>query len=304
MCPATHPLHSTDSVPDIDKKVNLIQLWGVKFTTVDELPERTVDAITLLVGPFVRSPAHLLVTSTLTAFLPSFLPLLPVTSTQQHIRLAMSHMLPGLIEKLNDPKDKIHVPARDCIALLGGKAYACESLASSQAGSSRGKEKDGIVSQWETAVKDALSGRGARAKLELLKLLLQMRDDPSVKLPLKPWVSSLVNLLEDSDGAVRDQAREVSPVLDAVDADILQTAVALLSPPSTPAAARAEFKKLLIAHNVRKSIADGILARVLGGVSAPPTPSVGQQVRPESSESTRVSTPANEDVEIVYVRSF
>lgn len=121
----------------------------------------------------------------------------------------MSCMLPGIIEKLNDPKDKFHIPARECLALLGGKAYASESLASSQAGSSRGKEKDGVVSQWETAVKDALSGRGARAKVEALKLLLQMRNDPSVKLPLKPWLPSLVNLLEDGDGAVRDQAREV-----------------------------------------------------------------------------------------------
>lgn len=86
--------------------------------------------------------------------------------------------------------------------------------------------------------------------------------------------------------------------------DIPQTAVALLSPPSTPPAARAEFKKLLIAHNVRKSIADGILARVLGGVSAPPTPAVGRQVRPESAESARVPTPASEDVDIVYVSSL
>ncbi|BEI94938.1 uncharacterized protein CcaverHIS019_0705190 [Cutaneotrichosporon cavernicola] len=271
---------------DVDKKVNLVTHWGLKLEGVTELPERTVDAITLLVGPFVRSSAHLLVSATLNTFLPLFLPLIPVTPAL-HLKLALSHMLPGLIEKLNDPKERLSGPARECLGLLGGKAYGSEFLTASQAGPSRVKDRDGVVSQWELAVKDALSGRAARAKIEILKLLLQMRNDPSMKLPLKPWLASLVNLLEDSDGAVRDQARE--------------TVVALLSPSTTPPAARTEFKKLMFARNVRKSIADGILARVLGGPSVPPTPSAVRQAPAGSSESTRAPTPANEDVEIVYI---
>ncbi|BEI87167.1 hypothetical protein CcaverHIS002_0705130 [Cutaneotrichosporon cavernicola] len=248
-------------VLDVDKKVNLVTHWGLKLEGVTELPERTVDAITLLVGPFSHPALHL--------------------------KLALSHMLPGLIEKLNDPKERLSGPARECLGLLGGKAYGSEFLTASQAGPSRVKDRDGVVSQWELAVKDALSGRAARAKIEILKLLLQMRNDPSMKLPLKPWLASLVNLLEDSDGAVRDQARE--------------TVVALLSPSTTPPAARTEFKKLMFARNVRKSIADGILARVLGGPSVPPTPSAVRQAPAGSSESTRAPTPANEDVEIVYI---
>jgi CLIP-associating protein 1/2 len=270
---------------DADKKVNLITHWGLKLDGVTDLPERGVDAITMLVGPFVRSPAHLLVTSTLNSFLPTFLPLIP-TAPASHVKLALSCMLPGLIEKLNDPKERLSTPARECLGLLGAKVYGSESLAASQ-GPSRVKDKDGVVSQWETGVKDALSGRAARAKIEILKLLLAMRDDPAVKLPLKPWLASLVNVLEDSDGAVRDQARE--------------TVVALLSPPSTPPAARTEFKKLMLARNVRKSIADGILARVLGGASVPSTPAAARQAPTGSSESTRAPTPANEDVEVVYI---
>lgn len=265
-----------------------------------------MDAITLLVSPFLRSTAHLLISSTLTGFLPPFLPLVPSSPAQSHLRLAMTSMLPGLIEKLNDPKDKFHVPARECLALLGGKAYASESLAP-HAGPSRAKDKDkdSVVGQWETAVKDALSGRGARGKLEALKLLLQMRSDPATKLPLKPWLASLVNLLEDSDGAVRDQAREVSfsYLLLGPQANPAQTVVALLSPPTTPPAAKTEFKKLMLARNVRKSIADVILARVLGGASVPSTPSAGRPGAMGSSASTRAPTPAstNEDVEIAYV---
>ncbi|TXT04549.1 uncharacterized protein COLE_07368 [Cutaneotrichosporon oleaginosum] len=268
---------------DADKRVNLITHWGLKLEGITELPERGVDAITMLVGPFVRSPNHLLVTSTLNNFLLTFLPLIP-TSPPSHLKLALSCILPGLIEKLNDPKERLSAPARECLGLLGSKAYSSESLTVSQG--PRAKEKDGVVSQWEAAVKDALSGRAPRAKIEILKLLLTMRSDPNIKLPLKPWLASLVNLLEDSDGVVRDQAREA--------------VVALLSPPTTPPAARTEFKKLLLARNVRKSIADAILTRILGGASVPSTP-MPQQASAETSDTTRAPTPASEDVEVVYV---
>jgi hypothetical protein len=143
-------------------------------------------------------------------------------------------MLPGLIEKLNDPKERLSTPARECLGLLGAKVYGSESLAASQ-GPSRVKDKDGVVSQWETGVKDALSGRAARAKIEILKLLLAMRDDPAVKLPLKPWLASLVNVLEDSDGAVRDQAREVSHMLCVADTRLSSRSCPLLPPRRRPA---------------------------------------------------------------------
>lgn len=198
------------TVTDIDKKVNLLQLWGIKLEKATELPERTVDAITLVITPCARSSSHLLVTSTLSSFAPYFLPLVPTSSSQSHLRLAVSQLLPALIEKLNDAKDKIHEPARVCVALLGHKCYAADRADPSFLSASKGKEKAGIASSWEAMVKDVLAGRGVRGKLEALKMLLSMRGDTANPLPLKPWLPSLVNLLEDSDGSVRDQAREVS----------------------------------------------------------------------------------------------
>lgn len=202
------------NTPDADKKINLLQLWGIKLEAVTELPERGIDAITLLVAPFLRSTSHLLVTSTLSGFLPVFLPLVPATCTAPpHLRLAVTQLLPGLVEKLNDPKDKISEPAKDLIALLGRKCYEAERAERADPSASapaKGKEKDSVAAIWENALKDVLAGRGARAKIGTLKLLLAMRDDKAAKLPLKPWLPSLVNLLEDSDGGVRDQAREVS----------------------------------------------------------------------------------------------
>ncbi|WOO85720.1 Protein STU1 [Vanrija pseudolonga] len=272
---------------DVDKKINLVQLWAIKLDPISELPDKTVDAITLLVAPFLRSPSHLLVTSALSAFLPAYIPLIPSAAPHvHHLQLALVQLVPGLIERLNDPKDKVHEPASQCLALLGNKAYEAESPAPSQ----KGKAKDGMASIWEKAVKDTLAGKNSRAKIVLLKLLLAMRSDKSSKLPLKPWLPGLVNLLEDGDGSVRDQARE--------------TVVALLSPPTVPAAARSELKKLMLARNVRKSIADVVIARVLGGDSGPaPAQTETETAVPAESAAKPSQLNGNEEVEVVLVAS-
>lgn len=77
----------------------------------------------------------------------------------------------------------------------------------------------------------------------------------------------------------------------------------MLLPVDVPAAARTELKKLLIARNVRKSIAEPMLARILGaGVSNPaeiPLP-------PDDSQLAAVAKPVaagqSDDIPVVYVR--
>lgn len=196
---------------DVDKKVNLIQLWGIKLEGLEVLPDRSIDAITLLISPFLRSPSHLLVTSTLSSFLPFFLPLISTSQTHSHLRVAVLSLLPSLLEKLNDPKDKVHGPARVCVSLLGAKCYEIDH-STQLAPSVKGKERDSLTSVWETSVKEVLGGRGVRVKLEVLNILAKLRNEPIAKLPLKPWLPSLVALLEDSDGSVRDSAREVGQI--------------------------------------------------------------------------------------------
>lgn len=234
-----------------------------------------------------------------------FIPLIPTTSSPPHLRLALHQFLPSLLERVNDPKDKVHEPAGDSIALLGRKCYATESQPPSGPSSSKGKDKDSVAGVWEHAVKETLAGRGARAKIVILKMLLTMRADKSTKLPLKPWLPALVSLLEDSDGGVRDQAREVSfHPKHRPGCLLLQTVVALLSPPSTPPAARSELKKLMLQRNVRKSIADGIIQRVLGGTttSKTSTPDASQAEGTQSRESAPQSNAATpEDIPKVYV---
>ena len=90
-----------------------------------KIPEASLDAITLTFGPFLRSSSQLLVTSSLSSFLTFYIARLPSYSPR-HVQLAIGQLLPGLLEKLNDPKERIHSAAAACLAALGKKCYEVE----------------------------------------------------------------------------------------------------------------------------------------------------------------------------------
>lgn len=146
--------------------------------------------------------------STLSSFLPFFLPHIPI-STQAHLKLALNQFLPPLLEKLNDPKEKIATPARLSIGLLGKKCFEAEAGLIKDV-SVKGKEKESLVGFWERHVKDgALAGKGWRGKVEGMKLILGMKGEVGAQMTLKPWLATLVELLEDGDSNARETAREV-----------------------------------------------------------------------------------------------
>ena len=148
----------------------------------------------------------------LNSFLPFFIPLLP-TSAPIHLHLALTQLLPALLEKANDPKERVHTSASGSIVALGRKCYDAEpgSHAAGSIGTgAKGKEKESLVGYWERQIKETMAGKGWRAKVECIRLLLTMRSEAKASLPLKPWLAPLVDLLEDGDSHVRDQAREVS----------------------------------------------------------------------------------------------
>lgn len=193
---------------DNDKKVDLIQAFGLQLEETSDLPLATLDALTLLVSPLLKSTSHLLISAVLTSFIPFFIPFLPA-SPAAHLQIALHQLLPLLLEKLNDPKERIQSAARTSVALLGKKAYEAEPASALGGSTIKGKEKEGAVGYWERNVKEAMAGKGWRGKVECMKMLLIMRGEDKSRLSLKPWLAPLVDLLEDGDGNVRDQAREV-----------------------------------------------------------------------------------------------
>lgn len=84
-----------------------------------------------------------------------------------------------------------------------------------------------------------------------------------------------------------------------------QALVAMLSPADVPAAARTELKKLLTARNVRKTIAEPIIARILGGATPNPAdiPLPPDETQPAAAPRPAVSGQAD-DIPVVYVRLF
>lgn len=71
--------------------------------------------------------------------------------------------------------------------------------------------------------------------------------------PIRPYLSILVDCLEDTDAHVRDCAR--------------QSVVELFSGPGVSDSARADLKKEMTKKGVRKAIVDGVLSKLLGGSS-------------------------------------
>ena len=72
--------------------------------------------------------------------------------------------------------------------------------------------------------------------------------------PIRPYLSLLVEALEDSDSTVREVART--------------SVVELFTGPGVSDAARADLKKELTKKGVRKGIVDGVLTKVLAGGAA------------------------------------
>lgn len=168
-----------------------------------QLPESSFDALTSLAQPHIRSTHHLLLSSVLSNYLLFYIPLLPL-SPLRHVQLAITQLLPGLLEKLNDPKERVHEPATECLATLGIKAAEADA-ANDDGGSAKGKE--GLMAVWERGVRDTMVAKGSRGKMQAMKAVLLLRK--SVKGSLKPWLAPMVDLCEDGDGQVREAAREV-----------------------------------------------------------------------------------------------
>jgi CLIP-associating protein 1/2 len=120
------------------------------------------------------------------------------------------------------------------------------------------------TSDVEVMIRDeAMGGSNARAKQSGLLWVLRMHNDESM--PFKSYTQAMVARLEDSDGTVRETAKN--------------TLIELFS--NAPAGAKADLKKQMKAFSVRHSIESQILAQVgLGGSSASASTS-----RPQTSSA-------------------
>lgn len=95
--------------------------------------------------------------------------------------------------------------------------------------------------------------------------------------PIRPYLSQLVEALEDSDGTVRDCART--------------SVIEIFTAPGVTDAARADLKKEMTKKNVRKTIVDAVLGKLMAVGSAAVT-DLGSPPLSTTSDSDSTKPPA------------
>ncbi|KAI8679602.1 Protein STU1 [Fusarium keratoplasticum] len=142
--------------------------------------------------------------------------------------------LPLVIEKLGDQKDKFRSLASHSLVTLYTVAPA----------------------DVERFVRNtAMGGKSARAKESAMNWLLQMHKEQG--LPFRAYVPTLMELLEDADGMVRDAAKN--------------TVIELFR--SAPGAAKSDLKRQLKNFKVRPAIEQAIVKELAPTSGRPETPS-------------------------------
>ncbi|KAI0478029.1 clasp N terminal-domain-containing protein [Xylaria cf. heliscus] len=196
----------------------------------------------------------------------------------KYLQREAKQTLPLIVDKMGDQKDKF-------------RALALQAMATMYAH---------VPADVERFVRNtAMAGKNPRAKESSMQWLLQMHRDHG--LPFRSYVPTLMELLEDADGMVRDAAKA--------------TVIELFR--EAPNAAKSDLKKQLKNFKVRPAIESAIIKELNPtGAKADPEsrPASAMQVRPNLTAATsshmsdRPTTPMlaeakTESVEPSYVNT-
>lgn len=164
----------------------------------------------------------------------------------KHITRDAKNTLPLVVDKMGDQKDKLRSLAVQAMTTMYGPAPA----------------------DVERFVRNiALVGKNPRAKETGMQWLLQMHNDHGM--PFRAYVPSLMELLEDADGMVRDCAKS--------------TVIQLFR--DAPNAAKSDVKRQLKNFKVRPAIEAAIVKELAPGGAT--TTKVAVQDRPDSAPLVR-----------------
>ncbi|KAH9853750.1 clasp N terminal-domain-containing protein [Lenzites betulinus] len=276
---------------DIDARVDAITKLQAEFEAGAEIPD--ADALVQALKACLRTPNQHLTTATLSA-LPPLVPLLatrhpaqiplpssstsPAASTTSSaagaspidahaLRQLLTQLMPaggGVLDRLGDARERARDKARETLVVFGSFAFRCGGGGGSALRSSRdGKGPETPLQLFERFLREGgLTSKVWRAREQSILVLVHIRRSHHM-FPLRPYLPHLVDALEDTDGAVRECAR--------------QSVVELFTGPGVTDAARADLKKELTKKNVRKTIVDGVLNKVLAGSTGASTPEAGSE---------------------------
>lgn len=112
------------------------------------------------------------------------------------------------MDKLADAKERVHKPAEESLVVFGKTIFSHPSAAANLSSSGRGKEKESPVQVYERLITSVMEGKNPRSKVGAMRVLVGVRAETRT-LGLKPFLPILVAMLEDSDGAVREESKSV-----------------------------------------------------------------------------------------------
>ncbi|KAH6915150.1 clasp N terminal-domain-containing protein [Coprinopsis sp. MPI-PUGE-AT-0042] len=251
---------------DVDVKVDVLAKLQQEFESGVEITDP--DPIISALKACLRVSNQHLTSATLYA-IPPLLPLIisrsvaPGQSTPSStssgvidvptLRYVVTAFLPpgGIIDRLGD-KERPQAKAREALVMLGG--YAFRAGGPSVMASKSGKGVETPLMIFERCIKEGgLASKVWKIKEQCILTLVQIRR-AHIQFPIRPYLSLLVDCLEDTDAHVRDCART--------------SVVELFAGPGVTDAARADLKKEMTKKNVRKTIVEGVLAKLMAAGNA------------------------------------
>ncbi|KAF8845660.1 hypothetical protein BDN67DRAFT_993328 [Paxillus ammoniavirescens] len=166
---------------------------------------------------------------------------------------------PGVFERLGDAREKARDKARETLVIIGGFAFRSPSTSKYTSG----KSLEPPLAMFERFLRDSgFSSKVWRVREQSILVLVNIRRAHHM-FPIRAYLPLLVGTLEDTDGNVRACA---TPSI-----------IELFTGPGVTDAARADLKKEMTKKNVRKTIVDNVLTKLMS-----------------SSRSTGASTPQSE----------
>ncbi|KAI6134906.1 clasp N terminal-domain-containing protein [Pisolithus croceorrhizus] len=250
---------------DVDGKVGAVAKLQAEFEAEVEITDPEPLIATL--KSCLRHPNQHLSTATLSA-LPPFLnlvvanssrvrPFSPSLSTSSTsgpaldgatLRQVMNAFLPspGVFERLGDAREKSREKARETLVMIGGFAFRCSPSGSRLVTL---KHTETPIAMFERLLKEnGLSSKVWRVREQAILVLVHLRRSHS-HFPIRPYLSLLVDSLEDTDSNVRACA--------------IPSVTELFTGPGVTDAARADLKKEMAKKGVRKTIVDSVLAKLM-----------------------------------------
>ncbi|KAJ7095197.1 clasp N terminal-domain-containing protein [Mycena belliarum] len=260
---------------DVDIKVDALSKLQAEFESGIEINDP--DGLIQVLKTCLRTSNQHLTTATLSV-LPPLLPLLiapalgntqvpnalsqssssvgslaaPSVVDTATLRQVLVAFLPsgGLIERLGD-KERAQLKARETLVILGGLAFRSNVPSSTMSTKSRdGKGPETPLMIFERHLRETgLASKVWKVREQSILTLVHIRRAQQ-QFPIRAYLSQLVDTLEDTDAHVRDCAR--------------QSVIELFTGAGVSDAARADLKKEMSKKNVRKTIVDAVLSKLLG----------------------------------------